>query len=85
MSAHDDLEVFRSSRLRSLLARTREASRRMSTVDHPGHVPTETRELGGTERFTPWDPALAVAMRERGTVVFEESVDSALLEDLAAR
>ncbi|WP_017547033.1 TIGR02679 family protein [Nocardiopsis prasina] len=58
---------------------------RMSAVDYLGHVRTESPELRGRERATPWDPALAVAMRERGRVVFEESVDSALLEDLTAR
>lgn len=58
---------------------------RMSAADYLGHVRTESPELRGRERATPWDPALAVAMCERGRVVFEESVDSALLGDLRVR
>ncbi|WP_431870026.1 TIGR02679 family protein [Nocardiopsis eucommiae] len=58
---------------------------RMSAADYLDRVRTESPELKGRKRATPWDPSLAVAMVERGRVVFEESVDSALLEDLVAR
>lgn len=68
-----------------ILARYGAEPWRMSAADYLGHVPTESRELRGTERATPWDPALCEAMRERGTVLFEESVGSVLVGDLGAR
>ncbi|MFE9247113.1 TIGR02679 family protein [Nocardiopsis sp. NPDC006938] len=55
---------------------------RMSAADYLAHRPAGAPELRGTERATPWDPALAEAMRERGTVVYEESVVADLLKDL---
>ncbi|WP_049575954.1 DUF2399 domain-containing protein [Nocardiopsis sp. SBT366] len=71
MSAHDDLAG--------------QASWLMSAADYLGNVPTESLEFRGRERATPWDPALREAMRERGTVLFEESVGSVLVGDLGAR
>ncbi|GHC84025.1 hypothetical protein GCM10007079_25600 [Nocardiopsis terrae] len=58
---------------------------RMSAADYLDHVPDEHHPLEGRERPTPWDPALAEAMRERGAAVFEESVAPALVGDLAER
>ncbi|MGW5877240.1 TIGR02679 family protein [Nocardiopsis terrae] len=58
---------------------------RMSAADYLDHVPARPHPLEGREQPTPWDPGLAEAMRERGAAVFEESVASALVEDLAER
>jgi uncharacterized protein (TIGR02679 family) len=55
---------------------------RMSAADYvaaPGGGP-----LTGREVATPWDPALAAAMRERGVAVHEEQVVKVLLEDWSA-
>ncbi|MBC7560681.1 MAG: DUF2399 domain-containing protein, partial [Dermatophilaceae bacterium] len=52
---------------------------RMSAADYlaaPGGGP-----LTGREVATPWDPALATAMRERGHAVHEERVVDVLLAD----
>lgn len=40
----------------------------------PGGAPLEGREAA-----TPWEPALAAAMRERGLAVYEEQVVQELL------
>ena len=39
--------------------------------------------LAGTPQATPWDPALAAAMKLRGRTVYEESVADQLIGDLA--
>ncbi|MEV0809098.1 TIGR02679 family protein [Micromonospora sp. NPDC050200] len=46
---------------------------------------TPLRELSGPNLDTPWDPALAAAMRRHARVVHEESVVAALLGDLMNR
>ncbi|MGN9918443.1 TIGR02679 family protein [Micromonospora palomenae] len=46
---------------------------------------TPLRELCGPNLDTPWDPALAAAMRRHALVVHEESVVAALLDDLMNR
>ncbi|MDH6464353.1 uncharacterized protein (TIGR02679 family) [Micromonospora sp. A200] len=46
---------------------------------------TPLRELSGPNLDTPWDPALAAAMRRHALVVHEESIVAALLDDLMNR
>ncbi|MFJ2889155.1 DUF2399 domain-containing protein [Streptomyces sp. NPDC087305] len=45
----------------------------------------EAPELTGSPAATPWDPALAVALAERGVRVEEEVVLDDLLSDLETR
>lgn len=45
---------------------------------------TAPRPLRGPAATSPWDPALATAMEERGEVVFEEDVLDTLLGDLSS-
>jgi hypothetical protein len=56
---------------------------RMSVADYVADAP-RGMPLVGTPATTPWDPALAAAMRENGRAVMEERLLDELLEDLAA-
>lgn len=55
----------------------------MSAADYLSAV-GEGPALGGTPAATPWDPALAEAMREHGRAVMEERLLPALLDTLRA-
>jgi len=50
-------------------------------IDAPG---AETEALRGAPAESPWDPALAAALHERGRAVMEERIIPELLADLAA-
>ncbi len=50
-------------------------------IDSPG---AETEPLRGSPTDSPWDPALAAALHERGRAVMEERIIPELLADLAA-
>jgi hypothetical protein len=54
-------------------------------VDAPG-VDAEllTEPLRGAPAGSPWDPALATALHERGRAVMEERIIPVLLADLSA-
>ncbi|MEU6428773.1 TIGR02679 family protein [Microbispora sp. NPDC046973] len=56
----------------------------LAGLAHLGDLPEGDEHLRLSERAvpTPWDPALAEAMRERGSAVYEESVADSLLADL---
>lgn len=55
----------------------------MSTADYRDAQADTTLE--GPQDDTPWDPALAATMTERGRSAVEESLTDDLLSDLDAR
>lgn len=65
-----------------LVQRSRVRPWRMTAVDYLAAPPGAP--LRGREAQTPWEPGLAVAMRERGVVVHEEQVLDELLTGWAA-
>lgn len=59
---------------------------RMSVTDYRRALDAmeiETEPLRGASAASPWDPALAAALRERGRAVMEERIIPQLLADLA--
>lgn len=58
---------------------------RMGVVDYLAAVPAASRVIAAdaTIPATPWDPALADAVREHRRVVYEEQVVELLLSDLS--
>lgn len=67
------------------LARTGGRPWRLRAADYEAAAPRSAKALVGTPAATPWDPALAAALRARDVAVEEELMLDELLADLASR
>jgi uncharacterized protein (TIGR02679 family) len=69
-----------------IIDRHEAAAWRMSAADYLASVVTKVGEpvrLTGSPVQTPWDPALAAAMKDNATVLYEEAIADSLLTDLS--